>query len=175
MNWKRQNLRADLVGVYPPLLNWARKFQRECLRYDIPLFILEGMRTNERQKEVFDAGFSNIEQDGPHGRGMALDMVHGVKFWDGMSDQDWFLLSEIGKDAAATSGFKVEWGGDWGRTSTKVGWDAAHWQIPDWRNVPQVKQDWPTVECPVLGHYDKRMLTESDNEFVQRVLSNLSK
>lgn len=96
--------------------------------YDIPIFIVEAKRSQLRQSELHRNGYSQIASGGPHQKGMALDIVHSVKLWDGMEKQDWDLLFEIGSDVATRRGLKLEWGGHWSF------YDPAHWQIADWRN-----------------------------------------
>ena len=71
----------------------------------------------------------------PHNKGCAVDIVHSVKGW-GLTDRQWLVVGHVGKEVAAAKGFKLEWGGDWrNKPSDIIGWDPAHWQVTDWRDV----------------------------------------
>lgn len=124
------------------MLRWAKAFQRECKSYGVPLVLLEGRRSNETQAEYFARGFTKIRKNGPHVVGYAVDLVHGTKWWDDMTRDDWLLLSQIGKEIALRRGLKIEWGGDW------KWYDAAHWQIPNWRTLPEI----PLVSQEIEQH-----------------------
>ena len=131
--WRNQQTRADLQGVCPVLLKWARSFQREAKAHGVPIFILEGKRTPERQFSLYQQGFSQIPYDGSHVRGYALDIIHATRFWDGMQKEDWQTLAYLGKEIASRQGLPLTWGGDWKRY-----YDAAHWEVTGWRSKPPI-------------------------------------
>ncbi len=91
--------------------------------------VLEGLRTLQRQKELFAAGATRTMKS-RHLDGHAVDlapMLHGEVRWD------WPLyhqLAAIVKDAAQLESVPIEWGGDW-RTFK----DGPHWQLP-WKDYP---------------------------------------
>jgi peptidoglycan L-alanyl-D-glutamate endopeptidase CwlK len=91
---------------------------------DMDFTVLEGLRTLERQKQLFAAGASTV-LNSRHLTGHAVDiapMLNGTVSWD------WPLyrrLAPIIKAAAAFEKVSIEWGGDW-RTFK----DGPHWQLP---------------------------------------------
>jgi len=92
---------------------------------DEPFFVvLEGLRTEARQRELLAAGASRTMKS-RHLTGHAVDLgavVGGEVRWD------WPLygrLAEVVKGAAELERVKVEWGGDWPRFR-----DGPHWQLP---------------------------------------------
>lgn len=130
-------------GLYPghdavdrDLHNWWLAFQAYAAGLSIPLRVVWGYRSLEEQQKVFDGGFSKARPgQSPHNYGKALDVIHMQRAWEHMPDAGWELLGAIGKDIARKRNLKVEWGGDWRRPAPdRLGWDAAHWQIKDWRN-----------------------------------------
>jgi peptidoglycan L-alanyl-D-glutamate endopeptidase CwlK len=92
------------------------------------LFITEGLRTVERQKQLVKAGASRT-MNSEHLKGRAFDfglMVNGKVRWD------WPLFNQVGKiveSTAADLGIRVEWGGRWKK-------------FPDGPHV-QLAKDWP--------------------------------
>jgi peptidoglycan L-alanyl-D-glutamate endopeptidase CwlK len=114
--------RRRLVGVHPDLV---RVVERAASMIDEPCFVvLEGLRTEARQRELLAAGASRTMKS-RHLTGHAVDLgavVGGEVRWD------WPLynrLAEVVKGAAELERVKVEWGGDWPRFR-----DGPHWQLP---------------------------------------------
>lgn len=114
--------RRRLVGVHPDLV---RVVERAASMIDEPFFVvLEGLRTEARQRELLAAGASRTMKS-RHLTGHAVDLgavVGGEVRWD------WPLynrLAEVVKGAAELERVKVEWGGDWPRFR-----DGPHWQLP---------------------------------------------
>lgn len=109
-----QGVHADLVKVVT----------RASTMSDLDFIVLEGLRTLERQKQLFAAGASTV-LNSRHLTGHAVDiapMLNGTVSWD------WPLyrrLAPIIKAAAAFEKVSIEWGGDW-RTFK----DGPHWQLP---------------------------------------------
>ena len=115
---KRSVQRLD--GVHPDLVKVVK---RAIEITDVDFTVLEGLRTKERQKELFDAGASQTLRS-RHLTGHAVDLgayVAGSVRWD------WPLYHKIAKAmkrAAKEQGIALEWGGDW-RTFK----DGPHFQL----------------------------------------------
>jgi peptidoglycan L-alanyl-D-glutamate endopeptidase CwlK len=115
-----------LEGVHPDLV---RVVKRAAALSSLDFTVLEGLRTLERQKELF-AKRATTTMKSRHLTGHAVDlapMIGGEVRWD------WPLyhqLEPIVKQAAAEEGVSIEWGGDW-RTFK----DGPHWQLP-WADYP---------------------------------------
>lgn len=99
---------SRLQGVHPDLV---RVVQKAAAMSDLDFTVLEGLRTVERQKELF-AQKATKTMNSRHITGHAVDlapMVGGKISWD------WPLynrLSKIVKAAAAAEGVPITWGGD---------------------------------------------------------------
>lgn len=119
--------RADWTGVSPPLAAWAANFCLWMARREIPVFVLEAYRSNERQAQLYASGKSKIESNGPHGRGCAVDIIHSVRGYD-LSPEEWRFFEAVGLRLAMHSGIALTWGGSWG-------WDCAHWELKDWKSI----------------------------------------
>lgn len=120
-----------LKGVHPDL---AKVINRAALMSDLPFMVLEGLRTPERQRELYKIGATKTLNSrhikAKNGYGHAVDiapLVGGKVRWD------WPLYHKLAKTvkiAAKAEGVKVEWGGDW-----KSFKDGPHWQLP-WASYP---------------------------------------
>lgn len=100
---------ANLKGVHPSLIRVAR---RALELTPIDFRITEGLRTFERQKELFEAGKSKT-MNSRHLRGYAVDFValpEGKVSWD---MKYYKQIADAFKQAAAEVGVPIEWGGDW--------------------------------------------------------------
>ena len=87
--------------------------------------VTEGLRTVERQKELFAAGKSQTMKS-KHIVGRAVDLV---AMPNGRVSWEWKYYIHIAtamKQAAKELGVDIEWGGDW--TSIK---DGVHFQLKD--------------------------------------------
>lgn len=122
--------RDKLKGVHPDLL---RVVERAILYTPIDFRVTEGVRTHQRQKELFEAGASTT-MNSRHLTGHAVDVVallgREVRW-------DWPLYTVIArafKEAAAAEGVPLEWGGDW-----KSFRDGPHFQLP-WDKYPKGKK-----------------------------------
>ncbi len=115
-----------LEGLHPDLIQIVEK-AITITRVDFT--VLEGLRTEERQRELFAAGASST-MNSRHLTGHAVDL--GA--WVARSVRwDWPLYDQIGaamKLAAVEERLMVEWGGDW--RSFK---DGPHFQLP-WADYP---------------------------------------
>ncbi len=99
----------NLKGVHPDLI----KVVRAALAISsIDFGIIDGLRTLERQKELFAAGKSQTMHS-RHLGGFAVDFAAYV---DGKLSWDEPLYAQIAaamKKAAHDLGVPVKWGGDW--------------------------------------------------------------
>ncbi|WP_422023336.1 M15 family metallopeptidase [Pyruvatibacter mobilis] len=79
---------------------------------DVDFTVLEGMRSEERQRELYDKG-ATTTMNSRHLTGHAVDL--GA--WVGREVRwDWPLYHKIAaamKDSAARLGVALDWGGDW--------------------------------------------------------------
>lgn len=115
-----------LQGVHPDLVSVVHK---AAAISDLDFTVLEGLRTIERQKQLF-AQRATKTMKSRHLDGHAVDLAPML---DGQVSWDWPLyhrLANVVKAAAQLEGVQIEWGGDW--RSFK---DGPHWQLP-WAAYP---------------------------------------
>jgi peptidoglycan L-alanyl-D-glutamate endopeptidase CwlK len=107
-----------LQGVHPDLV---RVVQRAIRITPIDFVVLEGLRTEARQRELVAAGASRTMRS-RHLTGHAVDIAP----WVGTVRWDWPLFDQLApaiKQAASEEGVPVTWGGDWK-------WrDGPHWEL----------------------------------------------
>lgn len=129
---------AKLVGVHPKL---ADVVQKASLASPVPFTVIEGLRSEERQAQLVEAGASKTSNS-RHLTGHAVDLwpldpatmkpipsdaafPKGSNEAQAASARLWSDLRKIAsamKDVAKAEGVLLEWGGDWG-------WDAVHFQL----------------------------------------------
>lgn len=115
-----------MAGVHPRLQEVVK---RAISITPVDFAVLEGMRTIERQRELFAAGASKTMRS-RHLTGHAIDLgaiVGGQVRWD------WPLYDQVAvamKVAASQLGVPIEWGGDWENFR-----DGPHFQLP-WTSHP---------------------------------------
>lgn len=120
---------SRLEGVHPDLVRVVKK---AAAMSSIDFTVLEGLRTQSRQKQLMELGATKT-MNSRHLTGHAVDiapMVGGTVRWD------WPLyhqLAVIIKGAAAAEKVPLTWGGDW-RTFK----DGPHWELP-WKQYPKGK------------------------------------
>lgn len=110
---RMKGLHPDIVSV----MNLAIE------RSPIDFTVLEGLRSVERQKQLYASGASKT-MNSRHLTGHAIDVAPLV---DGAVSWDWPLyhqLAPVIKQAARDLRVSLEWGGDW-RTFK----DGPHWQL----------------------------------------------
>lgn len=128
-----QQWRALRIGAHPQIIEFTVMFVAKMKKLNIPMFASEIVRTTERQRQLYEQGFSEaLGAKAPHPYGMAADIVHGVHGWN-LSKKQWELIGVLGKELAIQRGIAIVWGGDWPPLVEKVGWDPAHWQLKHWR------------------------------------------
>ena len=113
----KRSLKA-LEGVHPDLVAVV---QRSIKITPIDFVVIEGLRTIERQRELFKTGASRTMRS-RHLTGHAVDLA----VWLGTVRWEQPLYADLAvavKAAAKELGVPIEWGWDlWG-------WDAPHWQL----------------------------------------------
>ena len=115
-----------MAGVHPRLQEVVK---RAINITPVDFAVLEGVRTIERQRELFAAGASKTMRS-RHLTGHAIDLgaiVGGQVRWD------WPLYDQVAvamKVAASQLGVPIEWGGDWENFR-----DGPHFQLP-WTSHP---------------------------------------
>lgn len=120
---------SRLEGVHPDLVRVVKK---AAALSSLDFTVLEGLRTQARQKQLMDIGATRT-MNSRHLTGHAVDlapMVGGTVRWD------WPLyhqLAVIVKEAAKAENVPIQWGGDW-RTFK----DGPHWELP-WKAYPKGK------------------------------------
>lgn len=114
-----------LHGVHPDLVRVVGRTVELATAAGMDFSITDGVRTEARQLELFNAGASktmksrHIPSSNKSGLGEAIDFAvwaAGEVRWD------WPLYVKVGalfKKAAEIEGVKIQWGGDW--TSLKDG------------------------------------------------------
>lgn len=118
-----------LRGVHPDLVAVVRRAAVLCRTAGLPIVVLEGLRTPERQRALVASGASTTLRS-RHLTGHAVDLAPLV---DGKVRWDWPAYDRLGpivKAAAAEQRVPVEWGGDW-----KGFRDGPHFQLP-WGSYP---------------------------------------
>ena len=120
---------SRLEGVHPDLV---RVVKRAAAMSDLDFTVLEGLRTVERQKELFKQGATRT-MNSRHLTGHAVDLAPML---DGKVSWEWPLyhrLAKIVKAAAAAEGVAVTWGGSWAKFR-----DGPHWEL-SWKAYPKGK------------------------------------
>lgn len=95
----------------------------------IDFTVIEGFRTPERQKELYDKGFSKIDGISKKGKhnynpSLAIDIIpykKGLNPFDGSKESD-LMFNELAKqfkEVARQLNIKIQWGGDWVSFSDK--------------------------------------------------------
>ena len=112
--------RGNLAGVHEDLIVIV---SYAIQRSQIDFTVTEGLRSEERQKELVEAGASQT-MNSRHLTGHAVDLAALVA---GRVSWDWPLYDQLAvamKDAAHNLDLKIEWGGDW-----KSFRDGPHFQL----------------------------------------------
>jgi peptidoglycan L-alanyl-D-glutamate endopeptidase CwlK len=116
--------RQRLTGVHPDLVRVV-----ERARTYADFIVTEGLRTEARQRELFNKGASTTMRS-RHLTGHAVDLAALVGKevrWD------WPLYDKLGaamKRAAAEEEVAITWGGDWPRFR-----DGPHFEL-EWKRYP---------------------------------------
>ncbi|WP_191084416.1 M15 family metallopeptidase [Roseococcus microcysteis] len=116
----------SLQGVHPDLVAVVRRAHAVS---PVNFIVTEGLRTPERQRELFNAGATKTLRS-RHLTGHAVDLAAKV---GNEVRWDWPLYEQLAlamKAAAEELGVPVEWGGDWPNFR-----DGPHFQLP-WKDYP---------------------------------------
>lgn len=125
-----------LEGVNPTLVSIIR---RAAKRLPFPLFVVEGLRTRERQAELYAQGRTKPGRKvtwtlhSKHLEGKAVDLaplINGAIDWADLSKFD--AIAKAMQDAAKEVGVAVRWGGDWdmdGQPRERGESDSPHFEL----------------------------------------------
>lgn len=118
-----------LAGVHPKLVAVVNA---AALLLPFDLYVVEGLRTVERQRELVAAKKSKTMNSRhlpqPDGYGHAVDLFNG-KDW---KEESFFPIHKAMMEAARLQGVRLTWGGDFngdGHTVGRDNWDCPHFQI----------------------------------------------
>ena len=132
---------GKLKGVHPDMVKVVK---RAIQITEQDFMVLEGVRTPERQKELFAQGRT---KPGPKvtwtltsnhfkqkdGYGHAVDLVPFPVDWDDLKKFD--AMSKAMFAAAKELGIKIRWGADWdsdGKPREKGESDSPHFELDNW-------------------------------------------
>lgn len=125
-----------LEGVNPTLVSIVR---RAAKRLPFSLFVVEGLRTRERQAELYAQGRTKPGKKvtwtlhSKHLEGKAVDLaplINGAIDWTDLSKFD--AIAKAMQDAAKEVGVSVRWGGDWdmdGQPRERGESDSPHFEL----------------------------------------------
>lgn len=100
----------NLVGVDDRLVKVVKR-AIEITKVDFG--VIEGVRTPERQRELFDKGASQIREGGTHVQGRAVDLMAYIgtrASWELNLYDD---IADAMKQAAIENGVAIRWGAAW--------------------------------------------------------------
>jgi len=115
--------KQKLSGVHPDLVAVV---QRAIEITEQDFSVLEGLRSIERQKELYKSGKSKT-MNSRHLTGHAVDLAPYPLSWDW---EYFYPIADAMNEAAKELGVDVEWGGDW-----KSFPDGPHFQL-SWEAYP---------------------------------------
>jgi peptidoglycan L-alanyl-D-glutamate endopeptidase CwlK len=98
--------RSKLQGVHPHLVMVVER-AIEISEQDFT--VLEGLRSKERQQELYNTGKSKT-LNSRHLTGHAVDLAPWPISWDW---DKFYPIADVMKQAAEELGIDIEWGGDW--------------------------------------------------------------
>ncbi len=117
-----------LAEVHPDLQRVISRAEELITEDGFGFVVTEGVRTNERQKELVAKGASQTMKS-RHLTGHAVDLAVTV---DGEVTWNWPVyakLAKIVKEAAQIEGVPITWGGDWKMR------DGPHFELT-WKSYP---------------------------------------
>lgn len=101
---------ANLVGVDPRLVAVVH---RAIAITKVDFAVIEGVRTPQRQRELFEKGASQIREGGKHVQGKAVDLMAYIgprASWELNLYDD---IADAMKTAAMAENVALRWGGAW--------------------------------------------------------------
>lgn len=135
-NWSARSL-GNMEGIHPDL---RRVLDEALVVSPIDFIVIEGLRTEERQRELVRQGASRT-MNSRHLTGHAVDILP-IDPADGRGKFDWKLyppLATAMKRSADRLGISITWGGDW--TTFR---DGPHFEL-SWHEYPK-DAPWPEPE-----------------------------
>ena len=125
--YQEQQTRAHRDGAHDEILDFERLLVKRLRKFGVPVFAHCVWRSRHDQNALWVAGNSRAKGgQSPHNFGCAVDIIHGLHGWS-IPAKSWEMIGHMGKELAASKGWKIEWGGDWSF------FDPAHWQLANWR------------------------------------------
>lgn len=134
--WSQRSL-GNLKGIHPDL---RRVMDRALQESPLDFIVIEGLRTEERQRQLVAQGASRT-MNSRHLTGHAVDLLPIGP--NGRAAFDWPLYHKLApavKDAARRENVKIVWGGDW-----KSFKDGPHFEL-DRAAYPE--SEWVTGDAP---------------------------
>lgn len=120
----------NLDGVHPDL----KKVMSHAIKTtDVDFVVIEGLRSIERQRELFDRGATKT-MNSRHLTGHAVDVVPYIEGAVSWHWPDYYKLADNIKRAAKDMDVPLDWGGDWAAFK-----DGPHWQLP-WNKYPALHE-----------------------------------
>lgn len=139
MMQNKHNIRIDRSKLHPYLDVLLGKMLKECAKAGIYLIITEGIRTVERQDELYAQGRTKPGIVVTRSRGLSYSSQHqwGVAFDIAINDPN-KLYDDVLLEKAATIGKSVglSWGGDW-----KSIIDKPHFYLGKWGPITKTLKD----------------------------------
>ncbi len=115
-----------LIGVHADIV---KVLELAISRSTTDFTVLEGLRTAERQKQLFAAGATKT-MNSRHITGHAVDIAPVINGEATFAWPAYYTLAGEVKAAALELGIPITWGGDW-----KTFKDGPHWELP-WAQYP---------------------------------------
>jgi hypothetical protein len=152
----RAHGRANWIGCDPRLMVFYSRLYDRMRAMGFPIYCHTAYRSPQLQAKLKADGYSNVTS-GAHQRGAAVDIVHLNYHWN--APTEFFeLLGVTGMRVASSEGIPMRWGGDWDgdgisvlRDADERFWDPAHFELKDWRSMPEIRVDGEK-------HYTPRMI-----------------
>lgn len=143
VRYGEQQYRADALGAHPVIVEFSTLLVRRMRALGVPMFPHCIWRSEAEQERLFKTGFSKVlYPESAHNRGCAVDVVHSLKAWD-LTDSQWQIVGHVGRELAASKGWKLVWGGDDPGIYDEFDWDPAHWELANWRSHAKVRPEPP--------------------------------
>lgn len=158
--WSERSL-GNLRGIHPDL---RRVMDRALQISPLDFIVIEGLRTQERQRQLVASGASRT-MNSRHLTGHAVDLL--PIGYDGKAAFDWPLYRKLApavKQAAQELGVKIVWGGDWSKFR-----DGPHFEL-DRKAYPAGAPFVPVVD----RHVKETPKNEHDRQDVLKPQERLS-
>lgn len=139
VKYGEQQLRADALGAHPVIVEFAGLLVSRMRGIGVPMFPHCIWRGADEQAELHRRGYTKVlYPNSAHNRGCAVDIVHSTKAWD-LTPRQWQIVGHVGRELAASKGWKLVWGGDDPDVDDEFNWDPAHWELGNWRSHAMVR------------------------------------